>query len=179
MKKKVLALVLCCALVFGMVPAALSTAFSAHSDLTIYGSSGAPVDSVMLPQNDKTTLTAVAATGSGLYQWQIRVSDSVWANIVGSTGTTLELSYAMVANLLSGDSVDIRCRLTNDVNNVTYSNVVAVTVEAETLSVAAKRAPAFGSVISGAEPIGEPVISEASDFAQSSPAGAPAVQNAE
>ena len=164
MNKKILALFLCCALVFGMVPAALSTAFSSGSDFTIYGSNGAPTDSVMLPQNDKTTLTAVAATGSGRYQWQIRVSDTVWANIVGSTGTTLELSYAMVANLLRGNSVDIRCKLTNGVNNVTYSNIVAVTVTAETPSFSAKRAPAAPTVISGAEPIGEPIISGTPEF---------------
>lgn len=172
MKKKVLALFLCCALVFGLVPAALSTAFSSSSDFTIYGSNGAPTDSVTLPQNDKTTLTAVAETGSGRYQWQIRVSDSVWANIVGSTGTTLELSYAMVANLLSGDTVDVRCRLTNGVNNITYSNIVAVTVAAETQNAAAKSAPAFGTVISGAEPIGEPIISGTPDDA-AAPASAP------
>ena len=177
MNKKVLALFLCCALVFGMVPAALSTAFSSSSDFTIYGSNGTPTDSITLPQNDKTTLTAVAETGSGYYQWQIRVSDSVWANIVGSTGTSLELSYAMVANLLSGDRVDIRCRLTNDVNNVTYSNIVAVTVEAQPLRVSAKRAPTAGRVLSGAEPIGEPIISGAPDSVQSSPDGTPAADD--
>ena len=179
MNKRVLALFLCCALVFGMVPVALSAAFSTGSDLTICDSSGAPADSITLPQNDKTTLTAVAETDAGHYQWQIRVSDSVWANIAGSTEPTLELSYAMVASLLKENSVDIRCRLTNDVTNVTYSNIAAVTVEAAQLRAAAKRAPAFGSVISGAEPIGEPIISEAPVFVQSTPASAPAAQNEE
>ena len=118
MKKKLLALFLCCVMVFSLVPVALTTAFAAGSGLQIYGSDGALAETVQLEKSEKTELTAVAETGSGNYQWQIHVSDDVWANIVGTNGNTLELSYGLVANALDNDAAEIRCKLTNDVGNV-------------------------------------------------------------
>ena len=46
MKKRFLALFLCCVMVFSLVPAALTTAFAAGSGLQIYGSDGALAETV-------------------------------------------------------------------------------------------------------------------------------------
>lgn len=175
MKKKILALFLCCVMVVSLVPAALTTAFENGNGLRIYGSNGAAAESVLLKRTDKMALTAVAETGSGSYQWQIHVSGDVWANIIGTSGNTLELSYGLVANLLNGDAAEIRCKLTNDVGNVSYSNTVTVQISPDTaMRRAAAAAPAFGAVISEAQPIGEPVITPADTAAAYS---APVVNN--
>ena len=175
MKKKILALFLCCVMVVSLVPAALTTAFENGNGLRIYGSNGAAAESVLLKRTDKMALTAVAETGSGSYQWQIHVSGDVWANIIGTSGNTLELSYGLVANLLNGDAAEIRCKLTNDVGNVSYSNTVTVQISPDTaMRRAAAAAPAFGTVISEAQPIGEPVITPADTAAAYS---APVVNN--
>ena len=171
MKKKLLALFLCCVMVFSLVPMAFTTAYAAGNGLQIYGSNGAVAETVLLKMTDKTALTAVAATGSGSYQWQIHVSGDVWANIVGTNGNTLELSYALVANLLNGDTAEIRCKLTDDAGTDSYSNTVTVQIQQST---AARKAPAasptVGTVISEAQPIGEPVIVPADAPSNSAPA---------
>lgn len=158
MKKKLLALFLCCVMVFSLVPVALTTAFAAGSGLQIYGSDGTLAETVQLEKSEKTELTAVAETGSGNYQWQIHVSDDVWANIVGTNGNTLELSYGLVANALDNDAAEIRCKLTNDVGNVSYSNIVTVQIQPDSVRSAAAASSAAGTVISEAQPVGEPVI---------------------
>lgn len=158
MKKKLLALFLCCVMVFSLVPVALTTAFATGSGLQIYGSDGALAETVQLEKSEKTELTAVAETGSGNYQWQIHVSDDVWANIVGTNGNTLELSYGLVANALDNDAAEIRCKLTNDVGNVSYSNIVTVQIQPDSVRSAAAASSAAGTVISEAQPVGEPVI---------------------
>ena len=159
MKKRLLALFLCCVMVFSLVPLALTTAFATGSGLQIYGSDGAPAETVQLEKSKKTELTAVAETGSGTYQWQIHVSDDVWANIIGTDGNTLELSYGLVANLLHGDAAEIRCKLTNAAGNVSCSNTVTVQIQPDsTVRRAAAAAPAAGTVVSEAQPIGEPVF---------------------
>lgn len=159
MKKKLLALFLCCVMVFSLVPVALTSAFTAGNDFQIYSSNGTVAETVLLQMSEKMDLTAVAETGSGNYQWQIRVSGDVWANIVGTNGNTLELSYGLVANALDNDAAEIRCKLTNDVGNVSYSNIVTVQIQPDsTVRRAPAASPAVGTVISEAQPIGEPVI---------------------
>ena len=144
MKKKLLALFLCCVMVFSLVPMAFTTAYAAGTDCRFYGSNGAVAETVLLKMTDKTALTAVAATGSGSYQWQIHVSGDVWANIVGTNGNTLELSYALVANLLNGDTAEIRCKLTDDAGTDSYSNTVTVQIQQST---AARKAPAASPTV--------------------------------
>ena len=159
MKKKLLALFLCCVMVFSLVPVALTSAFATGNGIQIYSSNGTVAETVLLKTSEKMDLTAVAETGSGNYQWQIRVADGVWANIVGTSGNTLELSYGLVANALDNDAAEIRCKLTNDVGNVSYSNIVTVQIQPDsTVRRAPAASPAVGTVISEAQPIGEPVI---------------------
>jgi len=157
MKKKLLALFLCCALSFGLVTAALITPAAADEDFLVYGSDGLVVHTVELAKNNKLALTAVASTGSGVYQWQIQVGGDVWANISGANGVTLDVSYALVANLLYGGAANLRCRLTAG-ETVKYTNTVTVQITDETPVSAPAQAPKAPTVISEAEPVGEPVI---------------------
>lgn len=157
MKKKLLALFLCCALSFGLVTAALITPAAADEDFLVYGSDGLVAHTVELAKNNKLELTAVASTGSGVYQWQIQVGGDVWANISGANGVTLDVSYALVANLLYGGAANLRCRLTAG-EVVKYTNTVTVQITDETPVSAPAQAPKAPTVISEAEPVGEPVI---------------------
>lgn len=155
MKKKLLALFLCCALSFGLVTAALITPAAADSELMIY-SENVAVDIVSVPKNEKKTLAAGGL--SGYYQWQIQVGGDVWANIAGATGAELEVGYALVANLLYGGTANIRCRVTGAAEEPVYSNTVTVQITDETPVSAPAQAPKAPTVISEAEPVGEPVI---------------------
>lgn len=157
MKKKLLALFLCCALSFGLVTAALITPAAADEDFLVYGSDGLVAHTVELAKNNKLALTAVASTGSGVYQWQIQVGGDVWANISGANGVTLDVSYALVANLLYGGAANLRCRLTAG-EVVKYTNTVTVQITDETPVSAPAQAPKAPTVISEAEPVGEPTI---------------------
>lgn len=155
MKKKLLALFLCCALSFGLVTAALITPAAADSELMIY-SENVAVDTVSVPKNEKKTLAAGGL--SGYYQWQIQVGGDVWANIAGATGAELEVGYALVANLLYGGTANIRCRVTGAAEEPVYSNTVTVQITDETPVSAPAQAPKAPTVISEAKPVGEPVI---------------------
>ena len=155
MKKKLLALFLCCALSFGLVTAALITPAAADSELMIY-SENVAVDTVSVPKNEKKTLAAGGL--SGYYQWQIQVGGDVWANIAGATGAELEVGYALVANLLYGGTANIRCRVTGAAEGPVYSTTVTVPITDETPVSAPAQAPKAPTVISEAEPVGEPVI---------------------
>lgn len=150
MKKKLLALFLCCALSFGLVTAALITPAAADSELMIY-SENVAVDTVSVPKNEKKTLAAGGL--SGYYQWQIQVGGDVWANIAGATGAELEVGYALVANLLYGGTANIRCRVTGAAEEPVYSNTVTVQITDETPVSAPAQAPKAPTVISEAEPV--------------------------
>ena len=169
MKKKLIALFLCCALSFGLVTAALITPASADDDFLVYGKDGAVAHTVVLPKNEKAALTAVAASGSGLYQWQIQVGGDVWANIAGATGVELEASYALVANLLYGGAANLRCRLTVG-EDVSYTNTVTVQITDETPVSAPALAPKAPTVISEATAVGEPTIIPPQSTVEATPA---------
>lgn len=170
MKKKLLSLFLCCVIVFGLLSAALTTAFSGETGMQICAADWTPVSDVTIREDTKTELTVNAGTGSGIYQWQIHVGGDVWANIAGANDYKLQLGYALVANLLNGNTAEIRCRFTNDVGNVTYSNAVTVRVlPAESVSV---ETPAPGTVVSEATAASDAVITPAAPAApaQAAPA---------
>ncbi len=143
MKKRFLALLLCCAMVFGMMPGSLAQAFAAESDAPAICYNGSAADSVDLPQNEKILLTVSGSAAD--YQWQIESFGGQWANIVGSTGSALRLSYAMVANLLDGGEVSLRCRVTGE-DGVAYTDPVTVTVTAPAASAPA-RVPSLGEIL--------------------------------
>lgn len=133
MKKRILSLVLCAALLLSMC---LFLGAGVTNSLTVCDSSGEAVKRVDLPVNQKISLTAQAqsAAENDAYQWQIQAAKNVWANILGSDTQTLELSYPMVASALSEkNTVQIRCRLTSaETGEATFSDAVTVEVTAAT-----------------------------------------------
>ena len=133
MKKRILSLVLCAAMLLSMC---LFLGAGVTNSLTVCDSSGEAVKRVDLPVNQKISLTAQAqsAAEGDAYQWQIQAAKNVWANILGSDTQTLELSYPMVASALSEkNTVQIRCRLTSaETGEATFSDAVTVEVTAAT-----------------------------------------------
>lgn len=133
MKKRILSLVLCAAMLLSMC---LFLGAGVANSLTVCDSGGEAVKRVDLPVNQKINLTAQAqsAAENDAYQWQIRAAKNVWANILGSDTQTLELSYPMVASALSEkNTVQIRCRLTSaETGEATFSDAVTVEVTAAT-----------------------------------------------
>ncbi len=147
--KKILAFLLCAVLLLTVAaPAALAE--TATETFQICDGTGAPVKTVSLRMSEKMELTAAAENLSGSYQWQIHVSGDVWANIMGANGNRLELSYGLVANLLSGNAAEIRCRLTN--GEVRYTDLVKVQIQSDA---AVRKAPAAAPVL-GSAPNGDP-----------------------
>lgn len=133
MKKRILSLVLCAAMLLSMC---LFLGAGVTNSLTVCDSNGEAVKRVDLPVNQKISLTAQAqsAAENDAYQWQIQAAKDVWANILGSDTQTLELSYPMVASALSEkNTVQIRCRLTSaETGEATFSDAVTVEVTAAT-----------------------------------------------
>lgn len=119
MKKRIAAILICCALLIGFVPVLPTLAFG--------GLSVSCGDSVTLPQNEKVTITASGSAAG--YQWQIRAMDQ-WVNISGANTDTLDLSYAMVANLLTDGKAIIRCAAPGEEGAV--SGDITVTVDYST-----------------------------------------------
>ena len=147
--KKILAFLLCAVLLLTVAaPAALAETVT--ETFQICDGTGAPVKTVSLRMSEKMELTAAAEDLSGSYQWQIHVSGDVWANIMGANGNRLELSYGLVANLLSGNAAEIRCRLTN--GEVRYTDPVKVQIQSDA---AVRKAPAAAPVL-GSAPNGDP-----------------------
>ena len=151
MKKKILALFLCCVMVIGLLPATL--AFAAETELKV------DADTISLKTTETKTLTADAGELTGRYQWQIHDTGSdVWVNILGANGKTLTLTYGLVANLLSGGAAEIRCRMTTD-GKTLDSNVVKVQIQTDTaVRKAPAMSPAIGTVTSEAKALGDPII---------------------
>lgn len=92
---------------------------------------GSAVDSLSLPQDERTTLTAVCASDvtDASYQWQILadVASELWVNIYDATEQSLALSCALL-NSLADDtgSAYVRCRVMASGQTID-SNVVCVT----------------------------------------------------
>lgn len=155
MKKKILALFLCCVIVLGLLPTTL--AFADETELKV------SADTVSLKKSEKKDLTADAGTLSGTYQWQIQTGAGVWVNILGANGKTLTLKYGLVASLLQNNIARIRCHMTTDAGKALDSNVVTVEIQpdaavAKAPAKAPAMSPAIGTVVTQATPIGAPVI---------------------
>ena len=124
MKKRFIALLLSCVMLLTLFPslilsaAADDDAASAQKEVTV---SPANVD---LPRNEKVTLTAQAGDAKS-FQWQIQAGNTLWVDISGETESTIQVSYAMVASLLSDNKAALRCK-----TNAGVSNAVTVTVTA-------------------------------------------------
>ena len=125
MKKRLLSLFLCAVMIFGFVPGLAAAA--TDTGLNIY-CDGEQVSNIELPEKTPVTVKALLSESTaGSFQWQIRVSNGVWANIIGSSDNALTLRYAMVANLLNEDGqAVVRCRFTPVDGKAIYSNELTV-----------------------------------------------------
>ena len=154
MKKRIVALLLCCVMLLTLSPSLIATATAedettpAQTEVTV---SPAKAD---LPRNKKVTLTAQAKDAKS-YQWQIMAEDDLWVDISGETERTIHVSYAMVASLLNGNKAQLRCK-----TDLGTTDPAAVTVtEAQAVAAApAKAAPKAGTVMKGAEAINNAVV---------------------
>lgn len=154
MKKRIVALLLCCVMLLTLSPSLIATATAddettpAQTEVTV---SPAKAD---LPRNKKVTLTAQAKDAKS-YQWQIMAEDDLWVDISGETERTIQVSYAMVASLLDGSKAQLRCKTdlgTTDPATVTVTEAQAVA------AAPAKAAPKAGTVTKGAEAINSAVV---------------------
>lgn len=154
MKKRIVALLLCCVMLLTLSPSLIATATAddettpAQTEVTV---SPAKAD---LPRNKKVTLTAQAKDAKS-YQWQIMAEDDLWVDISGETERTIQVSYAMVASLLNGSKAQLRCKTdlgTTDPATVTVTEAQAVT------AAPAKAAPKAGTVMKEAEAINNAVV---------------------
>ena len=91
---------------------------------------GERVSEVILPQDGKLHLTAVADTADATYGWQIRVpqQENYWVTIDGAGAADLWVTYALVGSMLYSDgSAQLRCRVTAG-DTTLYTDPVTVTV---------------------------------------------------
>ena len=125
MKKRLLSLFLCAVMIFGFVPGLAAAA--KDTGLNIY-CDDEQVSNMEPPEKTPVTVNALLSESTaGSFQWQIRVSNGVWANIIGSSDNALTLRYAMVANLLNEDGqAVVRCRFTPVDGKAIYSNELTV-----------------------------------------------------
>ena len=128
MKKRFIALLLCCVMIFTLSPSLIASA--AADDDVAPAQTGVTVSSANadLPRNKKVTLTAQAKDAKS-FQWQIQAGNTLWVDISGETGSTIQVSYAMVASLLSGNKVALRCKTDAGVSNAVTVTVTAPKVE--------------------------------------------------
>ena len=138
--RRLVSLILCLCLFLSIIPSGLMTTALAASGTDTAPDSGAAVtvthkgsavDSLSLPQDERTTLTAVCASDvtDASYQWQILadIASELWVNIYDATEQSLALSCALL-NSLADDtgSAYVRCRVTASGQTID-SNVVCVT----------------------------------------------------
>lgn len=138
--RRLVSLILCLCLFLSILPSGLMTTALAASGTDTAPDSGAAVtvthkgsavDSLSLPQDERTTLMAVCASDvtDASYQWQILadVASELWVNIYDATEQSLALSCALL-NSLADDtgSAYVRCRVTASGQTID-SNVVCVT----------------------------------------------------
>lgn len=138
--RRLVSLILCLCLFLSILPSGLMTTALAASGTDTAPDSGAAVtvthkgsavDSLSLPQDERTTLTAVCSSDvtDASYQWQILadIASELWVNIYDATEQSLALSCALL-NSLADDtgSAYVRCRVTASGQTID-SNVVCVT----------------------------------------------------
>lgn len=123
MLKRIVAAALSVAMLLTFIPNLMIASYASDNIEILHD--GNIEDSVALPLDGSVELEA--SSGNGHYQWQIQVSDDIWADIYGDTGSTINVTYAMVANLLSNGETNIRCKSIEN-EEVAYSDSVTITV---------------------------------------------------
>lgn len=111
MKKRLIALLLCLV----MLVTCMGVGVFMPPDIKLLSESGEAVASVSVPQSDRVQLmTDYKSSVEPGYQWQLSADGKTWINIYGQTGESVQLSYAMVCNMLNDEgTVQVRCMVTD------------------------------------------------------------------
>ncbi len=109
MKKRVISLLLCAAMLLSVFPV---LAFGEDS-ITLVSSDG----NILNIYESLTLSVQWENPEPASYQWQIQVSDDLWVNIQGQTGQSLEVTYAMIASLLKEDAASLRCLVNGEASD--------------------------------------------------------------
>lgn len=112
MKKRVIALLLCAV----MLVTCMGVGIFAPPDIKLVDAeSGEAVSAIAIPQSERVRIaTDYESTNEIGYQWQLSTDGKTWINIYGQTGESIQLSYAMVCNMLSDEgTAQVRCVVTD------------------------------------------------------------------
>lgn len=112
MKKRVIALLLCAV----MLVTCMGVGIFAPPDIKLVDAeSGEAVSTIAIPQSERVRIaTDYESTNEIGYQWQLSPDGKAWINIYGQTGESIQLSYAMVCNMLSDEgTAQVRCVVTD------------------------------------------------------------------
>ena len=151
MKKRFIALLLCCVMLLTLSPSLIaSVAADDDATPTQTGVTVSPANAD-LPRNEKVTLTAQAKDAKS-FQWQIQAGKTLWVDISGETESTIQVSYAMVASLLSGNKVSLRYKTDAGTSAAVPVTVTEPQVELQAESQAESQ-PATFSVLRANDPM--------------------------
>ncbi len=155
MKKRLIALLLCLV----MLVTCMGVGVFLPPDIKLLDAgSGEAVASVSVPQSDRVKLTTdYKSSGEPGYQWQLSADGKTWINIYGQTGESVQLSYAMVCNMLNGEgTVQVRCMVTDGESEyASRAAEVSVDYSAPARPAQAAKAPASVAPVSVA-PVSDP-----------------------
>ncbi|MBE6111932.1 MAG: hypothetical protein E7195_02775 [Peptococcaceae bacterium] len=122
-KNKIIAIILCFTMLFSITSGIFSEAFAAEENIDthmVYDVTDGK--DITLGHAQKATLTA-----RGGEQWQIYIYDAdMWVDIAGKTGSSMELSYPLVASALTDRGTgELRCELEDG----SYSGIVNLVID--------------------------------------------------
>jgi len=152
----VLAFVMCISL-FANWP---MPAFATEGDILKVYQNGSEVTSVIFPSNKVACITAKANVGETNYQWQIQIPGSnQWANILGETSDSLNVSYALIKNMQnnSGSAV-IRCVATYNDKQIATKGITVSVGAAEHPEIVIPEYVPVAAPVNQAKQVAEPVM---------------------
>ena len=154
MKKRLIALLLCLV----MLVTCMGVGVFMPPDIKLLSESGEAVASVSVPQSDRVQLaTDYKSSGEPGYQWQLSTDGKTWINIYGQTGESVQLSYAMVCNMLNDEgTAQVRCMVTDGESEyASRAAEVSVDYSAPARPAQAAKAPASVAPVSNPAPASE------------------------
>ena len=154
MKKRLIALLLCLV----MLVTCMGVGVFMPPDIKLISESGEAVASVSVPQSDRVQLTTDYKSSVELgYQWQLSSDGKTWISIYGQTGESVQLSYAMVCNMLNDEgTAQVRCMVTDgDSEYASRAAEVSIDYSAPARPAQAAKAPVSVAPVSDPAPASE------------------------
>lgn len=157
MKKRLIALLLCLV----MLVTCMGVGVFMPPDIKLLSESGEAVASVSVPQSDRVQLaTDYKSSGEPGYQWQLSADGKTWISIYGQTGESVQLSYAMVCNMLNDEgTAQVRCMVTDGESEyASRAAEVSIDYSAPARPAQAAKAPVSAAPVSEGETQGTKTI---------------------